>query len=55
MAMTTQIFLNILQHAYIKVSQVALLILDECHHAVKDHPMKLVRQWNLKEFILYSI
>jgi superfamily II DNA or RNA helicase len=42
MAMTSQIFLNLLRHGYIKFSQIALLIFDECHHAVKDHPMSNV-------------
>lgn len=44
MVMTCQIFLNILQHGYIQLSDVNLLIFDECHHAVNDQPMRLVMQ-----------
>ena len=35
-----QVFLDTLTHAYFKISDAALLIMDECHHAQsgKDHP-----------------
>jgi len=37
--MSSQILLDILMHGYITWDQITLLILDECHHAQKDHPM----------------
>lgn len=44
MVMTCQIFLNLLLHGYIQLSDVNLLIFDECHHAVNDQPMRQVMQ-----------
>ncbi|XP_073014558.1 endoribonuclease Dicer homolog 1-like [Primulina eburnea] len=40
--MTAQIHLNILRHSIVKMEAINLLILDECHHAVKKHPYSLV-------------
>ncbi|KAH6555158.1 hypothetical protein KP509_1Z277300, partial [Ceratopteris richardii] len=42
LVMTAQILLNILRHSIVKMSYIHLLILDECHHAVKKHPYSLV-------------
>nr|GME03909.1 endoribonuclease Dicer homolog 1 [Ipomoea batatas] len=42
LVMTAQILLNILRHSIIKMESINLLILDECHHAVKKHPYSLV-------------
>lgn len=44
LVMTAQIFLNILRHSFLKMGSVGLLILDECHHAVKKHPYSLIMQ-----------
>jgi endoribonuclease Dicer len=44
MVMTCQIFLNLLLHGYVQLSEVNLLIFDECHHAVNDQPMRQVMQ-----------
>ncbi|KAF7988127.1 hypothetical protein HCN44_007621 [Aphidius gifuensis] len=37
---TAQIFFDILARSYITLSQINLIIFDECHHAVKSHPMR---------------
>ncbi|KAL1220325.1 Endoribonuclease Dicer-like protein [Cardamine amara subsp. amara] len=42
LVMTAQILLNILRHSIIRMETINLLILDECHHAVKKHPYSLV-------------
>ncbi|TPX64090.1 hypothetical protein SpCBS45565_g06135 [Spizellomyces sp. 'palustris'] len=47
LVLTPQIFLNILRHGFMKMSRdVSLLIIDECHHAVKHHPYNVL----MKEF-----
>lgn len=38
--MTAQLFVNAVNHGFIRVSDIALLVFDECHRAVKDSPMK---------------
>lgn len=40
MVMTAQLFVNAVNHAFISVGKIALLVIDECHRAVKDSPMK---------------
>ncbi|XP_047990748.1 endoribonuclease Dicer [Leguminivora glycinivorella] len=40
--MTCQILSDMLTHQYIQIEDINLLIFDECHHAVDDHPMRLV-------------
>ncbi|CAM6105698.1 unnamed protein product [Calypogeia fissa] len=42
LVMTAQILLNILRHSIVRMDAIHLLILDECHHAVKKHPYSLV-------------
>ncbi|GBP52111.1 Endoribonuclease Dicer [Eumeta japonica] len=34
-----------LQHSYISITDINLLIFDECHHAVDDHPMRQVMKY----------
>lgn len=43
--MTTQILADMLQHRYIKISDINLIIFDECHHATDDHPMRVVMKY----------
>lgn len=38
LVMTAQIFLNLLRHGLLQLSDVALLVVDEVHHATKGHP-----------------
>jgi endoribonuclease Dicer len=41
-----QVFLNALAHGFIPFSSLALLVMDECHHAVKNHPYsKIMTEW----------
>ncbi|CAH2047079.1 unnamed protein product, partial [Iphiclides podalirius] len=40
--MTSQILCDMLTHKYVKVSDINLLVCDECHHAIDDHPMRMV-------------
>ncbi|XP_052740940.1 endoribonuclease Dicer isoform X2 [Bicyclus anynana] len=39
---TSQILCDMLTHQYISLSDINLIIFDECHHAVEDHPMRLI-------------
>nr|QXE98926.1 Dicer-2 [Aedes aegypti] len=36
---TCQILLDVLKHGYLSVKHINLLIFDECHHGVGEHPM----------------
>lgn len=40
LVMTAQIFLNLLRHGLVDIRNVALLVLDEVHHATKNHPYR---------------
>ncbi|XP_050348802.1 endoribonuclease Dicer [Nymphalis io] len=40
--MTSQILSDMLTHRYVSIADINLLIFDECHHAVDDHPMRTV-------------
>ncbi|XP_065211451.1 endoribonuclease Dicer-like [Planococcus citri] len=40
--MTSQIYLNALTHAHMSLKNANLIICDECHSAVHDHPMRKV-------------
>ena len=42
LVMTAQIFLNLLRHGLVHIQDVALLIVDEVHHATKSHPYRRV-------------
>ncbi|KZV70597.1 P-loop containing nucleoside triphosphate hydrolase protein [Peniophora sp. CONT] len=35
---TAQIFLNLLTHSHLSMDRVSFLVLDECHHARRNHP-----------------
>lgn len=36
---TCQILLDVLKHGYLSIKHINLLIFDECHHGVGEHPM----------------
>lgn len=36
---TCQIILDTIRHGFLKISEINLLIFDECHHGRGDHPM----------------
>lgn len=40
LVMTAQIFLNLLRHGLISMECLSLLIVDEAHHATKNHPYR---------------
>ncbi|XP_076220926.1 endoribonuclease Dcr-2 isoform X2 [Nomia melanderi] len=42
LVMTCQILLNGLNHGFMFLNKINLLILDECHRAVNNHPMRLI-------------
>jgi endoribonuclease Dicer len=42
LVMGSQILLDILDKNYLKMSDICLMVLDECHHATEKHNMKLV-------------
>jgi hypothetical protein len=42
LVMTAQIFLDLLTHGFVRIEQVSLLVLDECHHAKKRHPYSVI-------------
>ncbi len=44
LVMTADLFLLIITKGYFSLSQVNLLILDECHHAAKSHPYATIME-----------
>lgn len=42
--MTSQILVDILNHGYMKLEKINLIIFDECHRAVCNHPMRQIMQ-----------
>ncbi|KAL7643352.1 UNVERIFIED_CONTAM: hypothetical protein RMT77_006644 [Armadillidium vulgare] len=54
--MVAQIFKDLLLHKFISLNQVNLLILDECHHATGNHPMReVMREYNSLKFHEYEV
>ena len=46
LVMIHQVLLDALSRGYIKIRNLALIIIDECHHAVKNHCYsKIMRDW----------
>nr|WDQ26714.1 Dicer 2 [Sogatella furcifera]WOZ50366.1 endoribonuclease Dcr 2-like protein [Sogatella furcifera] len=43
--MTAQILLNLLSHYYLKLSNIRIIVFDECHAAVKEHPMRCIMKF----------
>lgn len=42
--MTSQVLVNALCHGYMFLNRINLIIFDECHRAVNDHPMRQIMQ-----------
>ncbi|CAO3629586.1 unnamed protein product [Mucor hiemalis] len=42
--MTSQIFLDTLRKAFLRLEETSLIVFDECHHAVKRHSYKLIME-----------
>lgn len=42
--MTSQIFVDLLLHGFMTLDKVNLIIFDECHRAVCNHPMRQIMQ-----------
>ncbi|XP_065349266.1 endoribonuclease Dicer-like [Cloeon dipterum] len=49
LVMSTQILLNIMDKGYMKMSNISLLVIDECHHATKGHPMSQLMKYHYNE------
>lgn len=45
LVMTSQILIDALCHGYIFLNRINLIIFDECHRAVNDHPMRQIMQY----------
>lgn len=43
--MTSQILTNALLHGYVTLNKINLIIFDECHRAVNNHPMRQIMQF----------
>ena len=52
--MTADILKLILSHHYLSPSQLAMLVFDECHAAVGDGPMNVVRNRSGVVTLAYS-
>ncbi|XP_015599757.1 endoribonuclease Dicer isoform X2 [Cephus cinctus] len=44
LVMTSQIFLQLICHGIMPLNRVNLIVFDECHRAVSDHPMRQIMQ-----------
>ncbi|XP_015183335.1 PREDICTED: endoribonuclease Dicer isoform X2 [Polistes dominula] len=44
LVMTSQILVDVICHGYLNLNRINLIIFDECHRAVNDHPMRQVMQ-----------
>ncbi|CAO1392992.1 unnamed protein product [Diamesa serratosioi] len=43
---TSQLILDAVKHSYISISQINVIVFDECHHGRKNHPMhELMKQF----------
>lgn len=42
--MTAQIFVDIMDRGIIKLDRINLIMFDECHRAVNNHPMRQIMQ-----------
>lgn len=43
---TVQLFVDAIKHSFVKISEINVLVLDECHHARSDHPYhELMKQF----------
>lgn len=47
---TVQLFVDAIKHSFVSISEINVLILDECHHARADHPYhELMKQFKYSD------
>lgn len=53
--MTCYVALNVLKSGYLSLSDINLLVFDECHLAILDHPYREIMKVSSKIFSLLTM